>query len=214
MANVKRRTRQAPPDEKQKAQEAAEKLLERLDVEMLGDGRRVSPVIEVKNGGRTHKVRFIQLADHRKQLLRVEAMGWVEDTRRRIERKYSMEEIREGQVAWEDLRGARWNMLIIQAATRKADDVEQEAFSLREIEEGGASDLLGYLGAKYNDFEDEWSSDKVTPEEIDAVIDLLKKNEVSLPVLWAQCGFAMLSACLLTMADRLATLETEQSSRT
>jgi hypothetical protein len=193
---------------KPEVEEAATKLAEHLDNEILGHGIRVSPPLRVGD----KEVVLVHLSDHRKQMLRIEAMAWVESMRRRVEQKIGSAEIRDAQVAWEELRGARWNAMMVQAATRKADDPEKHAFTMRELEEQGSSDIIGLIGAKYHDFEDEWDPDQVTPEILEATIELLKKNEVDLPVLWGQCGFATLSACLLTMGARLEKLETEQSS--
>lgn len=189
---------------------AAATLADHLQNEILGTGLRVSPPLNVGD----KEVVLVHLSDHRKQMLRIEAMAWVEGMRRRFEQKIGSDEIRDAQVAWEELRGARWNALIIQSATRKASNPEQQAFTIRELEEQGSSDLIGFLGAKYHDFEDEWDPDQVTPEVLEATIEILKKNKMALPELWAQCGFATLSACLLTMAARLERLETEQSSPT
>ena len=189
-------------------------LAERLECELLGDGRRVSPPLDVKRGAKTIPVRFVQLSDHRKQMLRIEAMGWVESMRKRVEGKYRTEEIRDGQVVWEELREARWNALIVHAATRKAADLDTAAFTEHEMEESGSSDLIGFLGAKYHDFEDEWDPDQITAESIEAITDLLKKNALSLPELWRRCGFATLSACLLSLAGQVVRLETELSSHT
>lgn len=187
-------------------------LADQLSDVLLGSLDEPSPPVEVRlAGGRTLTVCFRRLSDRRKQILRARAMAWVEQTRRAVEEEAGAE-IRDAQASWEEIREARWELLIVHAAMRRPDDPDQEAMSLRDFELAATSDLIHYLSTKYKEFEEGLDVDAVTPERIQEAIEEIKKNDLSLVELWQQYGFAMLAGCLLTLAAQPETSETKRSS--
>ena len=187
-------------------------LTETLSAALLGALDDPSPPLEIKlPQGRTVRVCFRRVSDRRKQLLRARAVAWVEQARRAAEADDGVE-IRDAQAVWEEIRDARWELLLIHAALRDPDDPDREPISLRDFELAATSDLIEHLGIKYREFERGLDVDEMTGEQIQEVIEELKKKPLSLVGLWQQYGFATLAACLLTLVSQLPESETQKSS--
>ena len=190
----------------------SEKLATTLEEALLGVLEETSPPLDLTlPGGVTTKVCFKRIPDYKKQILRTQAAAWVEDARRRAEAQFGELEIREGQVMWEELRDARWEILLIQAAMRDATNTEKPAATLRTLELGGSSDLFQHLGIKYREFEQGLDVDAVTGEQIQDVIEIIKKNDLSLVELWQRFGFATLAGCLLFLVGQQTESATKKS---
>ena len=187
-------------------------LSEALSGALLGALDDPSPPLEVKlASGRTIRVCFRRVSDRRKQLLRAKAVAWVEQARRAAEAEDGVE-IRDAQAVWEEIRDARWELLLLHAALRDPDDPDKEPISLRDFELAATSDLIETLGIKYREFERGLDIDQITPQQIEDVIEELKKKPLSLVELWQQYGFAILAASLLTLVSQLPESETKKSS--
>ena len=193
-------------------EERSKKLYETLEEALVaGSKELVSEPLELKFPHGTVNVRMRKVPDFEKQLLRVEAMKWVEHIRRLAEGRMKDDEIRDASMDWAELRSTRWDMLITHAAMRDVDDPTKEAISLRTLEQHQSSPLRNYLSAKYYDYEEGFDLDDVTNEDVATVIEILKKKALPISELWERCGFATLAVCLHTMAAQLEKLETPQS---
>lgn len=187
-------------------------LSDQLSDALLGALDEPSPPLEIKlPGGRTINVCLRRVSERRKQLLRAKAMAWAEQARQQVEKETGVE-IRDAQASWEEIREARWELLLVHAALRKPDAPDEEAIGIRDFELVATSDLIQHISLKYQEFEQGLDVDAVTPEGIKQAIEDIKKNDLSLLELWQRFGFSTLAACLLTLANQPVESETPKSS--
>ena len=73
------------------------------------------------------------------------------------------------------------------------------------------SDLHNFLGNKYSEFESSVSPDAATEEQIEALVEAVKKN-VNLALLWTEFGSLTALRCVQYLVLELERFQTEQSS--
>jgi hypothetical protein len=172
----------------------------------------LSPALEVTIHGQKVEVMFRELSQNLKERLRVQAIGWVEDQRRHVEKETGVE-WRDVGIDLQELRADRWDLLLLHAAMRDPK-TKEEACSLNWLEDRLGSEEHKFLASKYHEFELGLSPDRVTQEDIDLLIADLKKNAPDLVSLWRRYGFLTVYASLLYMVDQSQTSPIESSSDT
>lgn len=183
--------------------------------EGFSDGPKISPPLDISKGnGVTKQIVFRELAETTKQRLRFDAIGWVEALRVKAEAAFGGTEWRD--VSWnlEEMRGNRWDTLLLHAATRDAEHPEREAAPLRWYEMKMGTPLHQHIAAKHADFENGLNPDFVDPEVLSLVIEDIKKNDPSIAELWTRYGTLTLLACLLFSVSQLEMSDPETSSDT
>lgn len=161
----------------------------------------VSPPIDIPlPDGKKVQAVFRELTQQRKDWLRVEAMGWVEERRRAVEETIGGA-IRDAEEEWNQLRNNRWDLVMLHAALRDPANPENEACSLQVLEARLDPQTRIYLSAKYFEWESGFDPSNVSQEEVEAFITDLKKNKLSPVECWQKYGSAVLWSSVLILGS-------------
>jgi hypothetical protein len=174
----------------------------------------VSPPIDIPlPGGRVVKGVFRELTQQRKDWLRVEALGWVEERRKAVEDQIGGP-IRDADTEWDQLRNNRWDLLMLHAALRDPANTDNEACSLVVLEARLDPQTRVYLSAKYFEWESGFDPSNVSAEEVEAFINDIKKNKAGPLACWQRYGSAVAWNSIFTLIDRLETSQIDASTDT
>ena len=112
----------------------------------------VSPPVTVRIKGKDVTVCFVEISEGNKQKIRYQAIAEAEELRKRLEDQTGVE-WRNADMAIEELRTNRWDMLLLHAAMRDPENPSREAAPFFWVENELPSDAMAVLCSKYHEWE-------------------------------------------------------------
>jgi hypothetical protein len=167
----------------------------------------MSEILEITVRGVPVRVQFRELPTTMVDKLRMAAIQYVEDQRRKKEQKGDGE-WRDAQMDIDVLRANRLELLMIHAALVNPDS-GGPACTLASLEGGIEIDVLEYLGEKWEEFKTGIDPDYLDEDAIKVILDEGRKKNWDPVWLWTHCGFKRLTGLVAYLDGRLSSYQTE-----